>query len=358
MTTRQQSRHFPRPLRSRAAAILAALAVTLTVAGVPSPASAAVPRVAQSWSSLMYHSLTPSPKYVQLRKTLAAQRATLAARSAQVQKGKVTQSSAQSRLTTAVTADAAARTRYAVAGEALTSARNTLTVVSLQRPRAGAAVTGAKNAIAAAARTVTLRRTEARQAATELKTAQTAARTATVGLDKAIVAWQTSSATVRTNQQKLIALDKSAELARQAAALSRTVVTEVRARFSVADTTSVNGVTVHKNVAFAFRRMVADAKAAGILISGGGFRTKQRQIELRKINGCPDVWTAPASSCRVPTAIPGRSLHELGLAVDITSGGRTLTATTPAFRWLVANAGRYGFVNLPSEPWHWSITGG
>ena len=35
--------------------------------------------------------------------------------------------------------------------------------------------------------------------------------------------------------------------------------------------------------------------------SGGGFRTKQRQIELRKINGCPDVWTAPSSSCRVPT---------------------------------------------------------
>ena len=358
MTTRPQSRHFPRILQSRAAAILAALAVALTVAGVASPASAAVPRVAQSWSSLMYHSLTPSPKYVQLRKTLAGQRTTLAARSAQVRKGKATQASAQSRLTTAVTADAAARTRYAVAGEALTSARNTLTVVSLQRPRAGAAVTGAKNAIAAAAETATLRRTEARQAATELKTAQTAARTATVGLDKAIVAWQSASATVRTNQQKLIALDKSAELARQAAALSRTVVTEVRARFSVADTTSVNGVTVHKNVAFAFRRMVADAKAAGILISGGGFRTKQRQIELRKINGCPDVWTAPASSCRVPTAIPGRSLHELGLAVDITSGGRTLTAATPAFRWLVANAGRYGFVNLPSEPWHWSITGG
>ncbi|WP_433729642.1 M15 family metallopeptidase [Actinoplanes sp. CA-051413] len=361
MTTRQQSRHDPRPariLRSRAAAILAALAVALTVGGVPSPASAAAPRVAQSWSSLMYHSLTPSPKYVQLRKTLAAQRATLAARAVQVSKGKVTQTSAQTRLTTAVNADAAARTRYAVAGEALTSARNTLTVVSLQRPRAGAAVTGAKNAIAAAAKTVTTRRAEASLAATELKKAQAAARTATVGLDKAITSWQSASATVRTNQQKLIALDKSAELAREAAALSRTVVTEVRARFSVADTTSVNGITVHKNVAFAFRRMMADAKADGVLLSGGGFRTKQRQIELRTINGCPDVWTAPASSCRVPTAIPGRSLHELGLAVDVTAGGRSLTAASPGFRWLVGHAAKYGFVNLPSEPWHWSITGG
>jgi D-alanyl-D-alanine carboxypeptidase len=115
---------------------------------------------------------------------------------------------------------------------------------------------------------------------------------------------------------------------------------------------------VHKNVAFAFRRMLADAKADGIALSGGGFRTKQRQIELRKINGCPNVWTAPASSCRVPTAIPGRSLHELGLAVDVSSGGRTIAADSAAFRWLVANARRYGFVNLPSEAWHWSITGG
>jgi D-alanyl-D-alanine carboxypeptidase len=60
----------------------------------------------------------------------------------------------------------------------------------------------------------------------------------------------------------------------------------------------------------------------------------------------------------VPTAIPGRSLHELGLAVDITAGGSSLTAGSPGFRWLAANAATYGYVNLPSEPWHWSITGG
>ena len=103
--------------------------------------------------------------------------------------------------------------------------------------------------------------------------------------------------------------------------------------------------------------MVEDAKKAGISISCGGFRTQQRQIELRKINGCPDVYTAPASSCRVPTAIPGRSLHEIGMAIDITSGGRSLTSASPAFKWLKLHAAEYGFKNLPSEPWHWSITG-
>ena len=139
---------------------------------------------------------------------------------------------------------------------------------------------------------------------------------------------------------------------------SRWPCDEIRTNFAVTDTTTVYGITVHKSVAFAFRQMITDAKADGIVMSGGGFRTKARQIELRKINGCPDVWTAPASSCRVPTAIPGKSLHEIGLAVDITSGGKSLTRSSAGFKWLAANAADYGYVNLPSEAWHWSITGG
>ena len=362
MTTRLESRPDQRlrarVRRSRTAALVAVLAAVLTVAGTPSPASAAVPRVAQKWASLMYHSLTPTPAYVQLRTTLAAQRASLAARSTQLTRGRAAHDTAQAGLTAAVAADATARLRYAVAREALATARNTLTVATQRRPLDGAAVAAAKNAVTAAAKTAITRRTRAGQDAAVLKAAQVAARSTTAGLDKAVAAWRATYAAIQTNQQRLIALDKSAELAGQAAAISRDVVTQARVGFTVADTTTVDGVTVHRSVAFAFRRMVSDAKSAGIALSGGGFRTRQRQVELRKSNGCPDVWTAPASSCRVPTAIPGRSLHEIGLAVDITSGGRTITGTSPAFRWLAANAGKYGYVNLPSEPWHWSITGG
>jgi D-alanyl-D-alanine carboxypeptidase len=191
-----------------------------------------------------------------------------------------------------------------------------------------------------------------------LTTAQASAAAATTVLTSANTALKAASAAVVATQQKITALKTPAELAAQAAAVSRSVVTATRPGFTTADTTTVYGTTVHRNVAYAYRRMVDDAKKAGISIAGGGFRTKQRQIELRKINGCPNVWTAPASSCRVPTAIPGRSLHEIGMAVDITSGGRTLTSKSPAFRWLRAHADEYGFVNLPSEPWHWSITGG
>ncbi len=42
----------------------------------------------------------------------------------------------------------------------------------------------------------------------------------------------------------------------------------------------------------------------------------------------------------------------------MTTGGKTISSrTSAAYKWLAANAGKYGFTNLPSEPWHWSITG-
>ena len=105
-------------------------------------------------------------------------------------------------------------------------------------------------------------------------------------------------------------------------------------------------------------KLVKDARAAGINFGGGGFRSYERQVELRGINGCPDIFTAPASSCRTPTAIPGTSNHEKGLAIDFTTGGSTINSGSTGFNWLVANASKYGLKNLPSESWHWSVTGG
>jgi D-alanyl-D-alanine carboxypeptidase len=226
------------------------------------------------------------------------------------------------------------------------------------KPRNRAALTRARNAVTAAQKTLTLRTSQARDVAMALTTAKGSMTGANTSLNSANDTVVSASAAVTVTQRKIAALKTPAELAAQAAAVSRNVVSSVRPGFTTNDTVIVYGTTVHRNVAYAYRRMVDDAKKAGILISGRGFRTKQRQIELRKINGCPDVWTAPSSSCRVPTAIPGRSLHEIGMAVDVVSGDKTLTAKSPAFKWMQAHADEYGFMNLPSEPWHWSITGG
>src|SRR4051794_37128086 len=67
MTTHQDSRSDQRARvraqRLLAVAMAAVVAAVLTVAGTPSQASAAVAGAPQKWSSLMYHSLTPSPAY-------------------------------------------------------------------------------------------------------------------------------------------------------------------------------------------------------------------------------------------------------------------------------------------------------
>jgi zinc D-Ala-D-Ala carboxypeptidase len=64
------------------------------------------------------------------------------------------------------------------------------------------------------------------------------------------------------------------------------------------------------------------------------------------------------------------SAHRTGLALDIHVGmapggdpastaqfNRLAQSRTPAYRWLVRNAGRFGFVNYAYEPWHWEWTG-
>lgn len=83
--------------------------------------------------------------------------------------------------------------------------------------------------------------------------------------------------------------------------------------------------------------------------AGGGWRSNDRQRELRTINGCPDVDRSPASSCRVPTAIPGRSKHERTPAEAF-----DLEYATPAAQaWALLNASRFGLkFPIAREPWH------
>jgi LAS superfamily LD-carboxypeptidase LdcB/cell division protein FtsB len=124
---------------------------------------------------------------------------------------------------------------------------------------------------------------------------------------------------------------------------------------------SVSGIRVHNSIARPLADMLAAASSAGISLSGGGYRDPAGQIAVRR-NNCGTsnyaIYEMPASSCRPPTARPGSSMHERGLAIDFTHGGRIIgSRSSAAFQWLNANASRYGFYNLPSEPWHWSTNG-
>ena len=128
-----------------------------------------------------------------------------------------------------------------------------------------------------------------------------------------------------------------------------------------ADVTSVGGIWVHKSIASQVQALLNAGNAAGLNLRGGGFRDSAAQVATRRANCGPtyyDIYEKPSNQCSPPTARPGRSMHERGLAIDFTSNGALITSrSSAAFRWLQANASRYGLYNLPSEPWHWSTNG-
>ena len=113
-----------------------------------------------------------------------------------------------------------------------------------------------------------------------------------------------------------------------------------------------------------YRRMVAAARAEmpaigadhHLLAIVSGYRTPEDDnARCAKDNDCGNVTRAFCSA------------HRTGLAVDLVLGGgspisaddanRLRQSKTLTYAWMVANAGRFGWVNYPFEPWHWEWTG-
>jgi hypothetical protein len=95
------------------------------------------------------------------------------------------------------------------------------------------------------------------------------------------------------------------------------------------------GKPMRPDVALAFDRLDAAARHDGIaLIIVSAFRSNAEQAKLFAAHPDPK-WVAP----------PGKSLHRLGTELDL--------GPASAYGWLVANAGRFGFIRRYSwEPWH------
>ncbi len=122
-------------------------------------------------------------------------------------------------------------------------------------------------------------------------------------------------------------------------------------------TTWVRGIEVATSIAAQLENLMAAAAADGLLLTGWGYRSADEQIALRRQNcGTSDwaIYYMDPSQCSPPTAIPGSSNHERGLAIDFRNCS---TRATACYVWLASNAARFGFYNLPSEPWHWSTSG-
>ncbi len=134
---------------------------------------------------------------------------------------------------------------------------------------------------------------------------------------------------------------------------------------AAADLVTVTGVggkriQLHRLAADAWRAMVSAARVAGIseplLLPTSGYRSPEYQQQLwdeaLARYGSPEAarkWVAP----------PGSSAHQSGRAMDLYLGGKNDSGnvnslrTLAAYKWLVANAQRFGFYPYGAEPWHW-----
>lgn len=121
---------------------------------------------------------------------------------------------------------------------------------------------------------------------------------------------------------------------------------------------------VERNTYAAYKRMIAAAIADPTLKLAPGnkyfkiisaFRSREYQDELRRRS--PNAGSA---------GLAVNSPHFTGRALDIYVGGdpvdtkdsnRAIQVNTPAYRWLVRNAERFGFRPYFYEPWHWEYVG-
>jgi LAS superfamily LD-carboxypeptidase LdcB len=125
---------------------------------------------------------------------------------------------------------------------------------------------------------------------------------------------------------------------------------------------TLRGITVNARIDDQTVALLAAAEVDGIRLAGGGYRSHQQQIALRQAHCGPspyDVYLRPAGQCRPPTARPGQSRHEQGLAIDVTCDGHLIVSRRDrCFLWLEANAHRFGFTGISSEAWHWEARTG
>ncbi len=101
----------------------------------------------------------------------------------------------------------------------------------------------------------------------------------------------------------------------------------------------------------------ADPKALTIF---SGYRSPESDaVRCETEHNCDGAHRASCSAHRTGTAIDVNVGYVADVhADDASTMNRMLQTRTQAYRWMVANAGRFGFVNYAFEPWHWEYVRG
>lgn len=107
---------------------------------------------------------------------------------------------------------------------------------------------------------------------------------------------------------------------------------------------------LYERISLARRRALDEQGVYITFVSA--FRTREEQVQLRRQNcGTSDyaIYHMPSGLCHPATAIPGTSMHERGLAADLSPGPRSIPAVALIFHQL-------GLVGpVLSESWHYEL---
>jgi hypothetical protein len=120
---------------------------------------------------------------------------------------------------------------------------------------------------------------------------------------------------------------------------------------------------LRRDVLDAYRRLVAAARVEvpevaadpEVLQIFSGFRDPEADAARCAQQGnCDGLRRAVCSPHRTGTAVDMYVGRAPGMGVDSTApASREYMARTAVYRWLAANAGRFGFTPYVYEPWHW-----
>ena len=92
-----------------------------------------------------------------------------------------------------------------------------------------------------------------------------------------------------------------------------------------------------------FQQMKAAAAKDGVNLNiNNAYRSYDNQVKMANQYG---LYSKGGKA-----AVPGTSNHGLGKAVDL-----NVKSNPGSFEWLKGNAAKYGFYNIPREPWHWEV---
>lgn len=193
----------------------------------------------------------------------------------------------------------------------------------------------------------------------------------TSGFAAALARWQGShglKATGRMDAATFTAMKNTIQLRRPFVLQSRRACPAAPTAASLATGGAKEGyggkpLVLRPEALAAYRRMVAAARAESAAIRGdsrlltafSSFRSPDYDAARCKRDGnCDGVRRATCSPHRTGYAVDLYLGQAPGFGPDSTADpSRLYLSRSAAYRWLVANARRFGFHNYPFEPWHW-----